>query len=100
MENQERKEKLQPLLREVLKLLGEDPNRDGLLNTPQRWADALLTYTEGNHIDPQEHLNVIFRLDEGDYPQDSDDMILVDNIEFTSTCEHHLAPFRGVVHID
>ena len=99
MENQERKEKLQPLLREVLKLLGEDPNRDGLLNTPERWADALLTYTEGNHIDPQEHLNVIFRLDEGDYPQDSDDMILVDNIEFTSTCEHHLAPFRGVVHI-
>jgi GTP cyclohydrolase I len=99
VERQERLEKLKPLLREVLILLDEDPDREGLRKTPQRWAEALLTYTEGNTKDPQEHLRVIFQLDEDDYPLDSDDMILVDNIEFTSTCEHHLAPFRGVVHI-
>ncbi|MDA1189580.1 MAG: GTP cyclohydrolase I FolE [Chloroflexi bacterium] len=99
MDKHEQAARLNPLLREVLELLGEDPDREGLRKTPQRWAEALLTYTEGNHIDPQEHLKVIFQLDEDDYPQDSDDMVLVDNIEFTSTCEHHLAPFRGVVHI-
>lgn len=99
MERQERLEKLKPLLYDVLVLLGEDPEREGLRKTPERWAEALLTYTEGNMKDPQQHLRVIFQLDEDDYPLDSDDMILVDNIEFTSTCEHHLAPFRGVVHI-
>lgn len=92
-------ERLQPLLREVLEVLGEDLDREGLHRTPQRWADALLTYTEGLRQDPRDHLEVIFRLDEDDYPTDSDDMILVENIEFTSTCEHHMAPFRGVVHV-
>ncbi len=91
--------KLAPLLHDVLVLLGEDPEREGLRRTPERWADALLTYTEGNQHDPHEHLDVIFTLDEDDYPVESDDMIIVDNIEFVSTCEHHIAPFRGVVHI-
>jgi len=99
VEHKERTRKLKSLLREVLVLLGEDPEREGLRRTPERWAEALQTYTEGNGKDPEEHLRVIFQLDEDDYPQDSDDMILVDNIEFTSTCEHHLAPFRGIVHI-
>ena len=100
MDDRERQmERLQPLLREVLEVLGEDLHREGLHRTPQRWADALLTYTEGLRQDPRDHLEVIFRLDEDDYPTDSDDMILVENIEFTSTCEHHMAPFRGVVHV-
>jgi len=99
MERSERLEKLKPLLREVLELLGEDPGREGLHRTPERWADALLTYTQGNVIDPQEHLKVIFQLDEDDLPLGSDDMVIQNNIQFTSTCEHHIAPFRGVVHL-
>ena len=99
MERSERLEKLKPLLREVLELLGEDPEREGLHRTPERWADALLTYTQGNIIDPQEHLKVIFQLDEDDLPLGSDDMVIQNNIQFTSTCEHHIAPFRGVVHL-
>ena len=95
----ERVGKLTSLLREVLTILGEDPDREGLRRTPERWAEALLDYTRGQDEDPQDHLNVIFQLDEDDYPQGSDDMIIVDNIEFTSTCEHHISPFRGLVHI-
>ena len=95
----QRIEKLKAHLKEVLVLLGEDTEREGLRNTPERWARALLEYTQGNDQDPQKHLKVIFQLDEDDYPSHSDDMIIVDNIEFTSTCEHHIAPFRGLVHI-
>lgn len=99
MNRAQRLEKLKPLLREVLVVLGEDPDREGLRRTPERWADALLTYTQGTLEDPQEHLRVIFQLNEDDYPIGSEDMILVDRIEFTSTCEHHLAPMHGLVHI-
>src|SRR5687767_11899465 len=99
MDREERLEKLTPLLKEVLAALGEDPDREGLRRTPERWADALLSYTEGTLQDAKQHLDVIFTLDEDDYPAQTDDMIIVDNIDFTSTCEHHIAPFRGVVHI-
>jgi GTP cyclohydrolase I len=99
MNTSEKIEKIKPLLREVLGILGEDPDRAGLHKTPERWAEALLTYTQGSAQNPQEHLKVIFQLGETDYPPGSDDMIIVDNIEFTSTCEHHMAPIRGVVHI-
>jgi GTP cyclohydrolase I len=99
MERSERLDKLKPLLRQVLELLGEDPEREGLHRTPERWADALLTYTQGSLVDPQEHLKVIFQLDGDDFPLGSDDMVIQSNIQFTSTCEHHIAPFRGVVHL-
>jgi len=92
-------DKLAPLLRDVLATLGEDPDRQGLQRTPERWAEALLTYTEGIATDPEQYLKVIFNLDADDYPVGSEDMIIVDNISFTSTCEHHIAPFRGVAHI-
>ena len=58
MNREQRKEQLKPLLREVLALLGEDPEREGLGRTPERWADALLTYTEGIDGDPEQHLKV------------------------------------------
>ncbi len=99
MNKSRRIEDLAPLLKEVLQVLGEDPEREGLQHTPERWAEALLEYTQGAKGDPHEHLKVIFQLDKDDYPQPTDDMIIVDNIEFTSTCEHHMAPFRGVAHI-
>ena len=98
-ERSERLKKIRPLLRQVLEFLGEDPGREGLHRTPERWADALLTYTQGNIINPKEHLKVIFQLDEDDLPLGSDDMIIQNNIQFTSTCEHHIAPFTGVVHL-
>jgi GTP cyclohydrolase I len=91
--------KLKPLLREILLILGEDPDREGLVRTPERWAQALLEYTQGYGMDPKDHLSVTFELAEVDYPKDSDDMVIMDNIEFTSTCEHHMAPFRGLAHI-
>lgn len=99
MDRQERIERLKPLLRQALEILGEDPDREGLHRTPERWADALLTYTQGTSDDPHDHLKVMFQLDEDDFPQGSDDMIIQENIQFTSTCEHHIAPFRGVVHL-
>ena len=99
MDTEKRVKKLRPLLRQVLEILGEDPKREGLRLTPERWARALLTYTQGYADEPENHLRVIFQLDEDDYPMGSDDMIIVDNIAFTSTCEHHIAPFRGLVHI-
>jgi len=95
----ERVEMMKPLLRQVLKLLGEDIDRKDLLRTPERWAKALLEFTQGTMEDPKEHLRVIFQLDEEDFPTGSDDMIIVDNIEFMSLCEHHVAPFEGVVHV-
>ncbi|MSP79030.1 MAG: hypothetical protein EXR67_05700, partial [Dehalococcoidia bacterium] len=99
MERAERIKRLKPLLKEVLEILGEDPSREGLRRTPERWAEALTTYTQGYQDLPENHLKVVFQLDEDDYPIGSDDMIIVDNIAFTSTCEHHIAPFRGLVHI-
>ena len=90
---------LSKLLYDVLVELGEDPSRPGLVKTPQRWAEALITYTQGMTQEPEEHLNVIFKLEEDDYPSESDDMVLLDNIQFVSTCEHHMAPIRGVAHI-
>ena len=99
MDVDERVDVLKPLLRQVLEILGEDPDREGLRRTPERWARALLTYTRGYADEPENHLKVMFQLDEDDYPMGSDDMIVVDRIQFTSTCEHHIAPFRGHVHI-
>ena len=91
--------KLSKLLQEVLVELGEDTNREGLLETPARWAKSLLTQTEGTKENPAEHLKTIFELPEDIYPEYSEDMIIVDNIEFSSLCEHHIAPFKGLTHI-
>ena len=99
MSQREKKERLAPLLRQVLETLGEDPDREGLRRTPERWAEALLSYTQGILEDPEEHLRTVFELDADDYDGDTDDLVIVDNIEFVSTCEHHIAPIRGVVHI-
>jgi len=92
-------ETLEPILRRLLEVLGEDPDREGLRETPRRWARALLGYTEGLWHDPGEHLAVRFGFAGEDSFADYSGMIVVDNIEFTSTCEHHMAPFSGVVHI-
>lgn len=86
-------DRLAQLYREILKEIGENPDREGLLKTPRRAAEALRFLTQGYGQSPEEVLKgAIF---ESDY----DDMIIVKDIEFYSLCEHHLLPFYGRCHI-
>lgn len=79
-------------LQELIRLCGDDPDRDGLIETPYRVLKAYLEYTEGNHEDPMVHLEKTFDVEH-------QELILVRDIEFHSLCEHHFAPFFGVAHI-
>ena len=77
----------------VLRLIGEDPTREGLLKTPERVAKSLQVLTRGYHEDPAEVLrSAMFR---EDYSQ----MVIVRDIDFYSLCEHHLLPFFGKAHV-
>lgn len=99
MENQEIKEdesvltKLQDHYEAILRLLGEDPTREGLLKTPQRVAKAMLTLTRGYHEDPKAILN------SAKFKEDYRHMVIVKDIDFFSLCEHHMLPFYGKVHV-
>lgn len=77
----------------LIQYIGEDPNRDGLTDTPHRVAKTYRELTTGYHTDPASILNRTF--DVGPIDQ----MIHVDNIEFVSLCEHHMLPFTGVAHV-
>jgi GTP cyclohydrolase I len=79
-------------VRELLIAIGEDPDRDGLENTPARVARAYAEMTAGMHKRPEDVLTTTFDLGH-------DEMVLVKDIEVWSSCEHHLAPFFGVAHI-
>ena len=79
-------------VRTILKAVGEDPNRDGLLDTPRRVAKMYAEMFGGLQLDPGRHLDVTFE-------ENYDEIVLVRDIEFTSMCEHHLLPFRGVAHV-
>ena len=86
-------EKLKQHYREILRLIGEDPDREGLLKTPERVAKALAFTTKGYNEDPIEIIrSAIFR---EEYKQ----MVLVKDIELYSICEHHLLPFYGKAHV-
>lgn len=76
----------------LLGVLGEDPERDGLQETPFRFIKALAEHTTGYREDPAQHLTKTFDVDHND-------IVLVKDIPFNSLCEHHLAPFVGKVHI-
>lgn len=79
--------------RDMLAFVGEDPDREGLLRTPHRAAEALKFLTQGYTQDAQTLLNgAIFH-------EDYDDMVVVKDIEFYSQCEHHILPFFGKVHV-
>jgi GTP cyclohydrolase I len=80
------------LVRELLDAIGEDPNREGLLETPRRVADMYVELFEGVEADPGEHLRVTFEAGH-------DEMVMVRDIPFTSLCEHHLVPFVGLAHV-
>jgi GTP cyclohydrolase I len=77
----------------MLELLGEDPNREGLLKTPSRVAKALQFLTEGYHQDPKEILNKAL------FSTSNNEMVVVRDIEFYSMCEHHMLPIIGRVHV-
>ena len=79
-------------VRLMLEGMGEDPDRDGLVKTPERVADFYAELTEGMWIDPKEYIVPL--------PGDShDEMVIVKDISFSSICEHHLAPFIGKCHV-
>lgn len=79
-------------VREILAAIGEDPDREGLLDTPDRVARMYTEIFAGLHTDPAIHLQKTFT-------QKHDEMVLVKDIEFASCCEHHLLPFFGKAHI-
>jgi GTP cyclohydrolase I len=83
---------IQAAVRKILAAVGEDPDRPGLQGTPRRVARMYAEMFAGLHVDPSRHLKVIF-------PESYDEMVLIRDIPFTSMCEHHLLPFRGVVHV-
>ncbi len=84
--------RVQGLIRELLEAIGEDPEREGLLETPRRVADMYVELFEGIESDPGEHLRVTFDVGH-------DEMVMVRDIPFTSLCEHHLVPFVGRAHV-
>ena len=84
---------VEPLIESLLKELGEDPTRDGLLRTPKRVAAAMRFFTEGYQMDPVEILNNAL------FDVDYDEMVLVRDIDFYSLCEHHMVPFFGRIHV-
>jgi GTP cyclohydrolase I len=79
--------------KEVLKLLGEDPEREGLQKTPMRVAKAMQTLTKGYQMDAHKILtDALFK-------EDYNQMVIVKDIDFFSLCEHHMLPFYGKAHV-
>ena len=85
-------ERAEAAVRELLIAVGEDPDRDGLVETPRRVARAYGEFFAGLTLDAGEVLSKTFEIDH-------EEMILVRDIEVYSTCEHHLVPFHGVAHV-
>jgi GTP cyclohydrolase I len=81
-------------VRTLLAWTGDDPDREGLRETPQRVADAFEEYFSGYRLDPAEVLSKTFH-ETGGY----DDLVMLRDIRVYSHCEHHLAPFTGVAHV-
>ncbi len=93
-ENDERViEGLKADCRSMLQLIGEDPEREGLLKTPERVAKAMLSVTSGYAEDPHAILRGAM------FKEDYSQMVIVKDIDFYSLCEHHILPFFGKVHV-
>lgn len=84
--------RIEKAVREILAAVGEDPDREGLLETPARVARMYAEMFAGLHEDPSVHLKKVFT-------EQYDEVVLVKDITFCSMCEHHLLPFTGKAHI-
>jgi GTP cyclohydrolase IA len=84
--------RIERAVREILAAVGEDPQREGLLETPARVARMYAELFSGLHANPREHLKKFFS-------EKYDELVLVRDISFNSMCEHHLLPFMGVAHV-
>lgn len=93
MSDQERDEALRHHYTQILQLLGEDPEREGLVKTPERVSKAMRFLTQGMAQSPEEILRSAM------FKEDYRQMVIVKDIDFYSLCEHHMLPFFGKVHI-
>ncbi|WP_411734541.1 GTP cyclohydrolase I FolE [Paeniglutamicibacter sp.] len=84
--------RIEKAVREILHAIGEDPDRNGLVETPKRVAKAYAEFFSGLHENPADHLSTTFDIEH-------DELVLVKDIPFYSTCEHHLVPFHGTAHV-
>ncbi|KAE8150187.1 hypothetical protein BDV25DRAFT_154918 [Aspergillus avenaceus] len=92
-ENEERVQKLAGAVRTILECIGEDPEREGLRETPERYAKAMLYFTKGYEENVRDLVNgAVFH-------EDHDELVIVKDIEVFSLCEHHMVPFMGKMHI-
>lgn len=87
------KPKIEKAVREILEAIGEDPDREGLIDTPKRIAKMYEEIFAGLKQEPKQHLEVYF--EEEKY----EELVLVKDIPFYSVCEHHLVPFFGKAHV-
>ena len=88
-----KQEEFEDAVKKILEILGENPNREGLLKTPSRVAKAWGFLTEGYNENPKEILNQAL------FTSSNDEMVVVRDIEFYSTCEHHMLPIIGRAHV-
>jgi len=89
----EDKKRFEESIKNMLEIVGEDPNREGLIKTPHRVYEAFKFMTKGYKQDPKEILN------EALFTSSNDEMVLIKDIEFYSMCEHHLLPIIGKAHV-
>lgn len=87
------KRRIEKAVREILEAIGEDPQREGLLDTPKRIAEMYEEIFKGLNEDPGKHLEIYFQ------EEKHEEMVLVKDIPFHSICEHHFAPFFGKAHV-
>ncbi|KAK2869683.1 GTP cyclohydrolase 1 [Arthroderma sp. PD_2] len=92
-QTEERIQKLAGAVKTILECIGEDPEREGLLETPERYAKALMFFTKGYEENVRDLVNgAVFH-------EDHDELVIVKDIEVFSLCEHHMVPFMGKMHI-
>ncbi|OQE35482.1 hypothetical protein PENCOP_c013G01372 [Penicillium coprophilum] len=92
-ETEQRLEKMSGAIRTILECIGEDPEREGLLETPMRYAKAMLYFTKGYEENVRDLVNnAVFH-------EDHDELVIVKDIDVFSMCEHHMVPFTGKMHI-
>lgn len=84
---------LEDYYRKIISLLGEDPDREGLIKTPERVSKAMLTLVRGYQMDPDSVLS------SAKFKEDYRQMVIVKDIDFFSLCEHHMLPFYGKAHV-